>query len=158
MYFNNLVRLSTHYLKNFISKDKDDLSAYIAISEDKNMPKHATNWMHIMSTTHTQSSKILQKNISIVSNILSTSLSIDAWYSEIEYDKVDNQKYIEYILRIIEVDKGISISTQIPLHEDNYHIIQTELFSFSKAFLSSIVGKKYVHNYSKEQLEYWMNL
>lgn len=156
MYFNNLVRLATHHLKRFIPEEKTELVDYISISEDKNTPKHAMNWLQIASGIHVQSSAILQQQVNIIRNILATSLSIDAWYSGVEYKNIDNQKYIEYILLLIHANLGIYISVDIVLSEENYHTIQQELFSFSKALLASIAKKTYTHSYTAEQIKDWL--
>jgi hypothetical protein len=154
MYFNNLVRLASNHLKSFIPKNKEELVVYVESSEDKNTPKHALNWLRIMQQT-SPSSENLQQQISLISSFIATNLSIDAWYTSIEYKNIGNQKHIEFIANLLQMD---NFSFEQALSEDNYHALQTELFNFSKALLYSMRAKKHTHNYSPQHFQSWLSL
>ncbi|MET0463047.1 MAG: hypothetical protein ABW007_07830 [Chitinophagaceae bacterium] len=155
MYFNNLLKLCSYYLKNHIPQDKHILQEYIECSEDKDTPKHALHWLDLMNIKQDNHSYKLQQHINLLANLLSINLSIDAWYSGVAFKDIENHNYIEFLSKILQ-QKNIII-TEI-LSENHYHILQNELFTFSKALLYFLMDKKYVSDYQEQQFTEWLEI
>lgn len=158
MYFSDLVKLTSHYLKNLIPKDLITLNSYIEQTEYKFQEKNIISWLDYMQEEYEQSSLQLKSHIPLLSNLLETCLSIDAWYIIKEYEILDNYIYINYLFNIINIIQNIHIDNNIELSEENYHILQQTLFKFSKALLSYLSNKSYDPQFSIQMFEGWLKL
>jgi len=158
MYFLNLIKLASHYIKNNIPLDKEILSTCINQIEQKNNPRNAKQWLEIIDENHIDFSQNMLVHLNLLSPIIAVSLSIDAWWSGVTYDILDHKNYLDGLIYIIYTTQEKHISAAHPLSEEQYHNLQESLYNFSKALLNYLTKQSQHQIYSTELFEMWLTL
>lgn len=158
MYFINLVKLSSYYIKNNIPLDKEILTTCINQIEQKNNPRNAYQWLDIIGQSHIEFSENMMPHLNLLSPILSTSLSIDAWWSGVAYEVLDYKNYLDGLIYIIHITEEKHIVAAQPISEEEYHNLQQSLYNFAKALLNYLTKKIQSSNYPQELFEMWLGL
>lgn len=158
MYFLNLVKLASYYIKNNIPLDKEILTLCINQIEAKNNPRHANQYLDIIRQTNTEFSQNMLIHLNILSPILAASLSIDAWWSGVSYETLDYKNYLDGLIYIIYSTQNIHIAASHPINEEEYHNLQQNLYNFAKALLNYLTKKTQNSVYSVELFEMWLGL
>jgi len=155
MYFINILRLSSRYLKNNIPLDKNLLSEYIKQIESKNNITQINNWLELIEPLNSEFSNNIKSIIAVFIPIFEVCLSLDAWFGGVDYKVLDNQPYLNFFVDLIIQNKNLSIALQEVLSEENYHIFQQELNLFFRDILKVLTNKPTV-NYSQDIIKQWL--
>jgi hypothetical protein len=158
MYFINLVKLASYYIKNNIPLDKEILTTCTEQIQDRDNPRHATQWLDIIGASHIEFSQNMIPHLELLSPILATSLSIDAWWSGVTYEVLDNKNYLDGLIYIIHATENKHIVASHPISEEEYHNLQQSLYNFTKALLSYLTKKNQNQTYSTELFDMWLRL
>jgi hypothetical protein len=158
MYFINLIKLTSYYIKNNIPLDKEILTTCINQIEQKNNPRHAKQWLDIIGETQIDFSQNMIVHLNLLNPILAVSLSIDAWWSGVNYDVINYKHYLDGLIYIIYLTEDKHIAASQPISEEEYHNLQQSLYNFSKALLSYITKKTHNQLYSTELFDMWLNI
>jgi hypothetical protein len=157
MYFINILRLSTRYLKNIIPLDKNLLSEYIKQSESKNNITQINHWLDIISPLNIEFSHNIKKILPVFIPILEVCLSLDAWLGGVDYKILDNQPYLNFFVDLIMQNKNLTQLLEDSLTEENYHVLQQELNLFFKDILKVLTNKPTI-NYDESIIRNWLKL
>lgn len=158
MHFINLVKLASYYIKNNIPLDKEILTTCTNQIESRDNPKHAHQWLDIIGQSHIDFSKNMMPHLNLLSPILGTSLSIDSWWSGIDYEILNYKHHLDGLIYIIHTTENKHIISSQPVSEDEYHNLQQSLYNFAKALLSYLTKKNQNPIYSTELFDMWMNI
>ncbi len=158
MYFINLVKLASYYIKNNIPLDKEILTTCTEQIQAKNNPKHATEWLNIISESHMDFSQNMIPHLNLLSPILATSLSIDAWWSGVTYEVLNHKTHLDGLIYIIHTTENKHIVASSIITEEEYHNLQQSLYSFAKALLSYLTKKNQNQTYSIDLFDMWLKI
>jgi len=159
MYFVNLVRLASYYLKQKIPLDKQILTTCIEQINIKNNPKNILSWMNIIDDTHTYFSQEFLPLIHILKHLLAANLSIDDWWSGVDYNILSTKSHLDTLIFIVNnTQNEVNISAEQALTEENYHILHQTLYNFAKALLNYLT-KNHTHEiYTQAYFTMWLNI
>lgn len=157
MYFINILRLSTKYLKNIIPLDKILLSEYIKHLENRNNITQINSWLELIKPLNVEFSNNIKNTIIVFIPIFEVSLSLDAWLGGVDYKILDNQNYLDFFVNLINQRKELSIQSTEILSEENYHILQQELNLFFRD-MCKVLSNKPTVSYHNDIIKQWLNV
>ncbi len=159
MYFVNLIRLASYYLKQKIPLDKEILTTCIEQINTKNNPKNIMAWMNIIDDSHASFSHEFLPIIHILKNLLAVNLSIDEWWSGVDYNILSTKPYLNGLIFIVNnTQNDITIVAEQALTEEGYHLLHQTLYAFTKALLNYLT-KNHTHEiYTQVYFTMWLNI
>lgn len=157
MYFINILRLSTKYLKNNIPLDKDLLGEYIKQIESRNNITQINAWLDLVKPLNIEFSHNINTIIAVFIPIFEVCLSLDAWLGGVDYKVLDNQQYLDFLVNLVNQYKQLSINSQENLSTENYHILQQELNLFFRDLLKLLTNKATI-NYHNDIIKQWLDI
>lgn len=147
MYYINILKLITKYLKNITPEDKDILETIIKFSESKQNIKNIVAFNQNIATINNNYANQINKIISIFNPYLDISLILEEWKNGIDYKVIQNNKLEELINYCqLDIDFNLELSTQ------NYEILQQTLIDLVKDIIR-FISKKECLKFSKYFIE-----
>jgi len=147
MYYINIIKLITKYLKNITPNDKELLDNIIKVSESKQNIKNILPYTQHIAYLSKDYANQIHKIISIFIPLLDISLILDEWKNGIDYAVIKNDKLEELIFH-----HQLNIDFNSQLSQENYEILQTSLIDLVKDIVR-FISKKECQKFSKYFIE-----
>jgi hypothetical protein len=156
MYFINILRLAVRYLKNSIPLDKDLLSQYIQQIDNPHNITQIDAWLELVKPLNMEFSQTIQRLTAVFTPVFEVCLNLDAWLGGVDYTVLEQQKYLDFLVSLVNQSHNLAIqSTQI-LSEENYHILQQQLNLLLRDILKVLSHTPPV-NYTQEIIKQWLS-